>query len=62
MLAGDRSVDDITAALYRGVSAELPDAARGTVWAHLESLAALGLAVADGPATMTTTYRAVPNE
>lgn len=41
-------------------SCQMPRA--GTVWAHLESLAARGLAVADGPATMTTTYRAVPNE
>lgn len=57
--AGDTSIPQIVAALYRDVDSRLHDAAALSVFAHLEHLIEQGRAAADGEPVLTSRYFAV---
>lgn len=54
--AGDRTIPEIVAAIYRDTDSRLHGAASLSVLAHLEDLIERGLASADGPPTLRTRY------
>ena len=58
--AGDRSVDELAATLYRGLGAERAEAARGMIAAHLAALAARGLVRVTETAADGTPARVAP--
>ena len=58
--AGDRSVDELAASLYRGLGAERAGAARGMIAAHLAALAARGLVRVTEAAADGTPVRVAP--
>ena len=55
---GEGAIPTIVAAVYPGLNPALAGAAGLSVFAHLESLIARGLVVADGDATLAGAYRA----
>lgn len=57
LAAGDRSIPVIVQAIYQGLKPALVGAAGLSVFAHLEDLVARGIAVTDGPPTLTGEYR-----
>ena len=54
--AGDRTIADMVAAIYRDTDPRLHGAAALSVLAHLEDLVAKGVAVTDGPASINGIY------
>jgi glyoxylase-like metal-dependent hydrolase (beta-lactamase superfamily II) len=55
--AGDTKIEAIVAAIYKDLDPRLRGAAALSVFAHLEDLAARGSVAADGPVTLTASYR-----
>ncbi len=58
--AGDRTIAEIVAAVYRDLDPRLHGAAALSVLAHIEDLLAAGKIASDGPASLTATYEATP--
>lgn len=56
LIAGDRTIPEIVAAIYTGTPAQLHRAAGLSVLAHLEDLVAGGKAVSDGPPVIGGRY------
>jgi len=57
LVAGDRTIAAIVERIYIGLDPRLKGGAARFVLAHLQDLVARGLAVADGPPTLTAEYR-----
>jgi len=55
--AGDTKIEEIVANVYKSLDPRLINAAALSVLAHLEDLVARNIAVADGPAVLTASYR-----
>lgn len=53
---GDRAIDDVVAALYRGINPALKTAAAYAVLAHLERLVAEGRVKSEGGVTLQATF------
>jgi glyoxylase-like metal-dependent hydrolase (beta-lactamase superfamily II) len=57
LAAGDRTIAQVVAAIYENLNPALRGAAALSVFAHLEDLAARGLAVTDGPPRLEGKFR-----
>lgn len=55
--AGDETIPDMVAVIYRNVDPKLHGAAALSVLAHVEDLVARGIVQADGPPSLTARYR-----